>query len=87
MSDEGFRERMGIEGWLSQHLTECLWGHYGTLRLGGDDFEVIGADDVPGYDDDDGGVVLIRRKSDGKVFEVEIEPTVRAAREEEQVRT
>ena len=63
-------------------MTKKVWEHYGTLRLGGEAFETAGADDVPGYDDaDDAGMILIRRKSDGKVFEVEIEPIVRAGRE------
>ena len=78
MSEQEFRERMHLEGCLSQHLTEYLWNHHGTLRLGSEDFEVVGGEEVPGYKEDD-AVVLVRRKLDGKVFEVEIEPTVRAA--------
>ena len=42
MSEQDFRERMHLEGHLSQYLTEHLWGHYGTLRLGDEAFEVIG---------------------------------------------
>jgi hypothetical protein len=74
-----FRERMSIEGELSQHLTEYLWNHHGTLRLGSEDFEVAGGEEVPGYGEDE-NVILIRRKLDGKVFEVDIEPEVHAAR-------
>ena len=80
IAEQEFRDRMGIEGWLSQHLTEHLWGHYGTLHLGTDDFEVIGSDEVPGYDENLDQTVLIRRKSDGKVFETEIEVQARIFR-------
>lgn len=78
MSEQEFRERMHLEGCLSQHLTEQMWEHYGPLNLGGEAFEVVGAEDVPGYDEED-SPVLIRRKSDRKVFEVEIEPAVLVA--------
>ena len=87
IAEQEFRERMGIEGWLGQHLTEQMWGHYGTLRLGSDDFEVIGSDEVPGYDENLEGTVLLRRKTDGKVFEAEIEVTVRVARMSETATT
>lgn len=89
MIGDDFRELTHLEGHLGQWLTEQIWDHYGTLHLGSEAFEVVGAEEVPGYDEED-LPVLIRRKSDGKVFEVEIEPTVHAARtpdEGEQVRT
>lgn len=79
IAEQEFRDRMGIEGWLSQHLTEHLWGRLGALRLGADDFEITDPEDVPGFDPDD-GAVLIRRKADGKVFEVEIEVQASVAR-------
>jgi hypothetical protein len=79
--DQEFRDRMGIEGWLSQHLTEELWGHYGTLSLGGVEFEVADPEGIPGFDEDD-GLVYLRRKMDGKIFEVEVEVTARAARDQ-----
>ena len=40
MSEQEFRERMHLEGCLSQHLTEQMWEHYGPLNLGGEAFEV-----------------------------------------------
>lgn len=75
MSDATFRERMEIDGDLGLHLCEHLWQELGTLRLGGQEFEMAG-DDVPGYEDDD-MAVLLRRKSDGQVFEAEIDVHVR----------
>ena len=73
-----FRRRMQIEGDLGEHLCLHLWDNFGTLHLGPDDFEIVGCEDVPGYEDDD-TAVLLRRKPDGKVFEAEIEVTVRPA--------
>jgi uncharacterized protein YbaA (DUF1428 family) len=83
MSDAAFSERMNVSGDLGAHLCEHLWSEFGTLRLGDQDYEVAG-DDVPGYEDDD-WAVLLRRKSDGKVFEAEIDVTVRPVREPTQV--
>ncbi len=81
---QALRERMRIEGALSEYLCEHLFGYLGTLRLGGEQFEVCG-DDVPGYEDD-GETLLLRRTSDGEVFEgsltsmklLELEPFERA---------
>jgi hypothetical protein len=78
-ADDEFRERMSISGDLGAHLCEYLWSELGTLRLGGQDWEMAG-DDVPGYEDDD-WAVLLRRKSDGKIFEANIDVTVRPVRE------
>jgi hypothetical protein len=52
------------------------------MRLGGEEFELVGSDDVPGYEDED-DVVLLRRKSDGQVFDVEIDVTMRPVRKPE----
>jgi hypothetical protein len=71
-SDGGFRERMRIGGGLNMTLREYLWGHGRDLRLGGHDFEVVGCEDVPGYEDEDAGVFL-RREADGVIFVAEIE--------------
>jgi hypothetical protein len=79
IAEQEFRDRMSIEGWLSQHLAEHLWGLYGTLRLGADDFAIADPEDIAGFDPDD-GPVLIRRKTDGKIFEIDIEVQARAAR-------
>ncbi len=75
-ADEAFRERMHISACLSELLCEHIWNGTGKLRLGGADFEVLGGDEVPGYEDDN-ETVLLRRRSDGAVFEVLIEPEVR----------
>jgi hypothetical protein len=75
-----FSQRMRREGALGMLLCEHIWDKYDPLHLGGEDFEVIGSDEVPGYEDDD-MAVLLRRKSDGQVFEAEIDVTMHPARE------
>jgi hypothetical protein len=71
-----FRQRMQRDGDLGLLLCEHLWGLYGdTLRLGGEDFEMAYAEQVPGFEDED-YAVLLRRKSDGRIFEADIEVTV-----------
>jgi len=75
-ADDQWRERARISGDLGQHLLEHLWGKLGGLRLSGEDFEIIGCEDVPGYERDDEAVFL-RRKLDGIIFKAEIEADVR----------
>ena len=69
-----------IAEWLGLYLTEHLWGHNSRLQLDSDTFEVVGSDEVPGYNDSLEGTVLVRRKPDGEVFEVEIEVQARTFR-------
>ena len=71
-----FRQRMQRDGDLGLLLCEHLWGSFDTLHLGGEDFEVASGEEVPGYEDDDGMALLLRRKSDGQVFEADIEVTI-----------
>jgi hypothetical protein len=75
-ADDRWRERATISGDLGQNLLEHLWGKYGGLHLAGEDFEVVGCEDVPGYESDDEAVFL-RRKLDGIVFRADIEADVR----------
>jgi hypothetical protein len=78
MSDDP-DHRMSIAGHLGQHLGEQLWSYlnlHGTIRLGGDEYD--GPDDVPFYEDAP-DALLLRRVSDGKVFEIFLEPEVRPA--------
>lgn len=71
-----FSQRMKRDGDLGLLLCEHLWGLYGdTLRLGGEDFEMAYAEQVPGFEDED-YAVLLRRKSDGRIFEADIEVTI-----------
>jgi hypothetical protein len=80
-----FRQRMKRDGDLGLLLCEHLWGLYGdTLRLGGEDFEMAYAEQVPGYEDED-FAVLLRRKSDGRIFEAEIDVAINPARVPAQV--
>ena len=83
--EEEFRQRMRRDGDLGLLLCEHLWGLYGDdMRLGGEDFEMACAEEVPGYEDED-FAVLLRRKSDGRVFEAEIDVSVNPVREAAQV--
>lgn len=83
MTDEElkvFRERGHIEGFLGEWLDSQIIEHYGSLSVGGDDFKALYLEEAQalGYKDDD-PTILIRRESDGIVFEVEIDVTVRRA--------
>ena len=74
--EEEFSQRMKRDGDLGLLLCEHLWGLYGDdMRLGGEDFEMAYAEEVPGYEDEN-YAVLLRRKSDGKVFEAEIDVAI-----------
>ena len=75
-----FRQRMQRDGDLGLLLCEHLWGNFDTLHLGGEDFEGVSGEEVPGYEDDS-YAVLLRRKSDGKVFEAEIDVAINPVRE------
>jgi len=77
--EAAFRRRMAYDGDLGRMLCEHIWDMCNGLRLGGDKFEVVGGEEVPGYEDDD-FAVLLRRTSDGLVFEAEIDVTLRAVR-------
>jgi hypothetical protein len=69
--DDRWRERSRISGDLGEHLLEHLWSKT-SLRLAGEDFEITGCEDVPGYEKEDESVFL-RRKLDGIVFEAEVD--------------
>jgi hypothetical protein len=70
--EEEFRQRMQRDGDLGLFLCEYLWRHDDDLTLGGETYEQLGCDDVPGYENDT-YAVLLRRKSDGQVFDAEID--------------
>jgi hypothetical protein len=78
--EDDFHQRMKRDGDLGLMLCEHLWGSFDTLHLGGEDFEIVSGEEVPGYEDDDGMAVLLRRKSDGKVFEAEIDVAINPVR-------
>ena len=66
---------------LDLFLAEHIWGQTYPLRLAGDMYEPVGDDEVSGYEDD-ADAILLRRKSDGQVFEVDLDVTIRPARPE-----
>ena len=74
--DSAFRERMEIAGAVSQMATEWLWDKR-SIHAAGQDYEIADPEDEGyrrGYDAEDMETyVLVRRKSDGAVFEIEIE--------------
>lgn len=74
-AEDEFSRRMKCTADLDRIIREHVWNDCYRLRLGGEDFEVAGCDEVPGYEDEDWSVFL-RRKSDGKVFEADIDITV-----------
>lgn len=73
------RERGRIEGFLAEWLAGKI-ADASCVPVMGDDLVPLWLEEarVLGYADDD-PVVLLRRKSDGVVFEVEIDPVVRRA--------
>jgi hypothetical protein len=74
-----FRKRMKRDGDLGLMLSQHLWDKYDPFQLGGEEFEVIGCDDVPGHEDEEYGVFLYR-KSDGTIFEAEIDVSINPVR-------
>ena len=79
MTDEELiRERGHIEGHLAERLALHISEHYGPISAGSDEFRPLFLEEAKalGYDDDD-PVVLIRRESDGVVFEVGVDVTAR----------
>ena len=67
-----------IDGDLGLKLAEHIWNHPGRIHLAGEVFEVVYGDEDDMPDDLDEYAVVLRRKSDGQVFEVDIEVTSRA---------
>lgn len=78
MAEDEIRERARIEGDLGEWLCQKIWDSFGTLRLGGSNFRPLDSEECEelGNDDDD-PAVLLRRESDGQVFEVDIDVTAR----------
>lgn len=77
-SDEAFRN-MRREGILAGLLGAYICESYSPFWLAGGEYEPVNGEEIPGYEGDD-ETLLLRRKSDGKVFEVEIDVTMRPAR-------
>ena len=82
--EDDFRQRMERDGDLGLILCQYLWGRFDTLRLGGEDFEMACIEEVPGYEDEN-YAVLLRRKSDGRIFEADIEVTIVPVRQPAEV--
>lgn len=76
MTGDEVRERGRMEGELGEWLTQKVWDE-SSLRLAGAQFRPLYAEEAEelGYEDDD-PAVLLRRESDGRVFEASIEVTV-----------
>lgn len=72
------RERSHIEGFLAEWFGSQIIEHHGSIPVGGDYFKALYLEEAAelGYGKDD-TTILIRRESDGAVFEVEVEPVVR----------
>ena len=72
--EDEFSQRMKRDGDLVRLLCEHIWAQR-VLRIAGEDYEVISGEDVPGFEDDL-YVVLLRRTSDGQVFDAEIDVSI-----------
>jgi hypothetical protein len=77
--EDEFRQRMQRDGDLGLLLCEHIWSQCGdSLRLAGEDYVVLSGEEVPGYEDED-YAVLLRRTSDGQVFDAEIDVSMHPA--------
>ena len=70
MSDDGTWKLYSA---FHAYLCDQLWQHLGSIRLDGEEFDVVGGDEVPGFDEN---AILLRRVSDGQVFDVDIDVTM-----------
>lgn len=77
MTDEEFRDRVVIESDLHEELSRHIWDD-SYLYIRGVRFRPVYAEEAEelGYSEDD-SVILLRRGSDGAVFEIEIDVTAR----------
>jgi hypothetical protein len=73
---DDFRQRMILAGDLAQVLAEHVWNLPRSISADGEEFFPVGCEEVPGYEDDE-DAVLLRRESDGVVFEVDIDVCIR----------
>jgi len=71
------RERCHIESDLHERLSMAIWDE-SRLHLGTAMFRPLYAEECEelGYSDED-GAILLRRKSDGAVFEIDLDVTAR----------
>lgn len=74
--EDEFRDRMLIEADLASALLDHVADLPYAITLGGEKFRAAYPGDVPGFKFGD-DVVLLRREPDGKVFEVDIDVSVR----------
>lgn len=70
-AETGLRETDRLAGDISQRLFDEFCSAT-RLHLGGQEYELVGTDEL-GLPDDPWGDPIVRRKNDGKLFEVEIE--------------
>jgi hypothetical protein len=73
--DDEARQYAKRNGSLDLLLREHIWNDHPWLVLGGEQFEPVGHDEVPGYEYEE-YAVLLRRRSDGQVFLADINVTV-----------
>jgi hypothetical protein len=77
-ADDAVRERDRLAAAISQHIFDEFVGAW-SFFFGGEDYELICDEDYTalGYDENDDSLLIIKRRSDGKCFEVELEAWVR----------
>jgi hypothetical protein len=74
----GLTETQALAGDISQYLFDEWCRSWGEFRFGCRQYEALTDEDwaEAGFDPDDGTMLIIRRKEDGKLFEVELEAHV-----------
>jgi hypothetical protein len=75
--DDVTRKRWSAESGIHQKLCEHIWGEWDRgLHFAGEEWEPVYEEDMPDAYKDDTDAVLLRRLSDGQVFEVVIDVTL-----------
>jgi hypothetical protein len=71
-------ETQALAGDISQYLFGEWCRSWGEFRFGGRQYEALSTEEwaEAGFDPDDGTTLVICRKEDGKLFEVELEVSV-----------
>lgn len=69
-----------LSGYLAEHVADLLCNAFGTFSLGDQVFRMASMEEADDLDWDEGDhALLICRKSDGALFEAELEATVTPA--------
>jgi hypothetical protein len=70
-------KRQQAEGAFIDRLYEHVHVKPSPFRLGGEAYRCVSPAEVPGYSESDDDLTLLRRESDGMVYELDIAVTLR----------